>query len=162
MADVVLGSGAGRQVDSVAQLGEVLVQWLSDSNQLAQLRARTPDAVRRLKEDVMAPILKPLLDRVTALDAGENVSTEPVVPTGSLLLTVTPEEKRFVNEPKWRLALRTSDGMLVGELSAFGAVEDEAYAQINKDLTPQAKNNPPAPERAKNDPPKRPGNKLVN
>ena len=40
--------------------------------------------------------------------------------------------------------------------------EDQAFAQINKDLTPQAKNNPAAPERPKNDPPKRPGNKLVN
>ena len=40
--------------------------------------------------------------------------------------------------------------------------EDPAYAQINKDLTPAAKNNPVAPERAKNDPPKKPGNKLVN
>jgi ferredoxin len=40
--------------------------------------------------------------------------------------------------------------------------EDPAYAQINKDLAPQYHNNPPAPERAKNDPPKRPGNKLVN
>ncbi len=40
--------------------------------------------------------------------------------------------------------------------------EDQAYATINKELTPQAKNNPAAPERPKNDPPKRPGNKLVN
>jgi ferredoxin len=40
--------------------------------------------------------------------------------------------------------------------------EDPAYAQVNKDLTPAAKNNPAAPERAKNDPPKKPGNKLVN
>ena len=40
--------------------------------------------------------------------------------------------------------------------------EDTAYATINKDLTPEYKNNPAAPERAKNDPPKRPGNKLVN
>ena len=40
--------------------------------------------------------------------------------------------------------------------------EDQAYATINKDLTPSFKNNPAAPERAKNDPPKRPGNKLVN
>ena len=40
--------------------------------------------------------------------------------------------------------------------------EDPAYATINKDLTPQYKNNPAAPERPKNDPPKRPGNKLVN
>ena len=40
--------------------------------------------------------------------------------------------------------------------------EDKAYAAINKELTPSYKNNPPAPERPKNDPPKRPGNKLVN
>ena len=40
--------------------------------------------------------------------------------------------------------------------------EDLAYAQINKELTPAFKNNPPAPERPKNDPPKRPDNKLVN
>ena len=35
-------------------------------------------------------------------------------------------------------------------------------AAINKELTASYKGNPPAPERAKNDPPKRPGNKLVN
>ena len=40
--------------------------------------------------------------------------------------------------------------------------EDKAYAAVNKELTPQYKNNPPAPERPKNDPPKRHGNKLVN
>ena len=40
--------------------------------------------------------------------------------------------------------------------------EDPAYAKINKDLTPQCKDAPPASERPKNDPPKRPGNKLVN
>ena len=40
--------------------------------------------------------------------------------------------------------------------------EDKPYAAINTELTPQSKNNPPASERAKNDPPKRPGNKLVN
>ncbi len=40
--------------------------------------------------------------------------------------------------------------------------EDPTYAQINKELTPEFKNNPPAPERPKNDPPRRPGNKLVN
>ena len=40
--------------------------------------------------------------------------------------------------------------------------EDKPYAVINKDLSGQFKNNPPAAERAKNDPPKRPGNKLVN
>ena len=40
--------------------------------------------------------------------------------------------------------------------------EDPAYAKVNKDLTPQFKGNPAAPERPKNDPPKRPGNKLVN
>ena len=40
--------------------------------------------------------------------------------------------------------------------------EDKAYAAINKELTPTYKNNPPAPERPKNDPPRRPGNKLVN
>ena len=40
--------------------------------------------------------------------------------------------------------------------------EDKPYAAINKELTPTFKNNPAAPERPKNDPPKRPGNKLVN
>ncbi len=40
--------------------------------------------------------------------------------------------------------------------------EDPAYAAINKELTPASKNNPAAPERPKNDPPRRPGNKLVN
>ena len=40
--------------------------------------------------------------------------------------------------------------------------EDPGYAKINKDLTPSFKNNPPAAERPKSDPPKKPGNKLVN
>lgn len=40
--------------------------------------------------------------------------------------------------------------------------EDPAYAKINKDFTESFKSNPPAPERPKNDPPKKPGNKLVN
>ena len=40
--------------------------------------------------------------------------------------------------------------------------EDQAFAKINKDLAPQCKDAPPAPERPKNDPPKRPDNKLVN
>ena len=40
--------------------------------------------------------------------------------------------------------------------------EDPAYAKINKDLTPEFKGHPHAPERAKNDPPRRSTNKLVN
>ncbi len=40
--------------------------------------------------------------------------------------------------------------------------EDPAYAKINKELTAQFKNNPVAPERPKTDPPRKPGNKLVN
>lgn len=40
--------------------------------------------------------------------------------------------------------------------------EDPAFAKINKELTPQCKDAPAAPERSKNDPPKRPDNKLVN
>jgi len=40
--------------------------------------------------------------------------------------------------------------------------EDPEYAKINKDLTPAYKDNPAAPERPKNDPPRRPENKLVN
>ncbi len=40
--------------------------------------------------------------------------------------------------------------------------EDQEYAKVNKDLTPEFNQHPPAPERAKNDPPRRPDNKLVN
>lgn len=40
--------------------------------------------------------------------------------------------------------------------------EDQEYATINKDLTESYKNNPPASERPKNDPPRKSGNKLVN
>ena len=49
-------------------------------------------------------------------------------------------------------------------VGAIVASEDEApeWAKINKDLSPQYKTNPPAPERSKNDPPKKPGNKLIN
>jgi ferredoxin len=49
-------------------------------------------------------------------------------------------------------------------IAAIVASEDEdpAYAKINKELTPDFKNNPPSSERPKNDPPRKPGNKLVN
>jgi ferredoxin len=49
-------------------------------------------------------------------------------------------------------------------VGAIVASEDESpeWAKINKELAPQYKSNPPAPERAKNDPPKKPGNKLIN
>ncbi|MFZ5802703.1 MAG: DUF362 domain-containing protein [Candidatus Omnitrophota bacterium] len=39
---------------------------------------------------------------------------------------------------------------------------DAAYAKINAELSPQFKDNPKVTERAKNDPPKKAGNKLVN
>lgn len=38
---------------------------------------------------------------------------------------------------------------------------DPAYAKINADLSPEFKANPKVPERAKNDPPRRADNKLV-
>ena len=41
------------------------------------------------------------------------------------------------------------------------ADEDAAYAKVNAELAPTFKQNPKVPERAKNDPPKKPGNKLV-
>lgn len=40
--------------------------------------------------------------------------------------------------------------------------DDPAYAKINAELAPSFKNNSPVPVRPKNDPPKKPGNKLVN
>ncbi len=44
-----------------------------------------------------------------------------------------------------------------------GSVDDDpAYAKINAELTPSFKQNPKVEERPKNDPPKKPGNKLVN
>jgi ferredoxin--NADP+ reductase len=39
---------------------------------------------------------------------------------------------------------------------------DPAYAKINAELAPTFKNNPPATTRPANDPPRKPGNKLVN
>ncbi|MBI1882798.1 MAG: 4Fe-4S binding protein [Chlamydiae bacterium] len=39
--------------------------------------------------------------------------------------------------------------------------QDPTWANINKELTPSFKGNPPATERPRNDPPKRPDNKLV-
>lgn len=39
--------------------------------------------------------------------------------------------------------------------------KDPAYAKINAELTPTFINNPAVPERPKNDPPKKPTNKLV-
>ena len=39
---------------------------------------------------------------------------------------------------------------------------DPAYAKINAELAPTFKNNPAAPVRPANDPPRKPGNKLVN
>ena len=42
--------------------------------------------------------------------------------------------------------------------------EDESpeWAAINRELAPEFSKNPPAPERPRNDPPKRPGNTIVN
>jgi len=39
--------------------------------------------------------------------------------------------------------------------------KDPDYAKVNADLTPSFKNNPKVEERPKNDPPKKPSNKLV-
>ena len=39
--------------------------------------------------------------------------------------------------------------------------KDPAYAKINAELSPKFLNNPAVPERPKNDPPKKPTNKLV-
>jgi ferredoxin len=41
------------------------------------------------------------------------------------------------------------------------ADEDPEYTKINADLTPSFKENPKVEERSKTDPPKKPGNKLV-
>ena len=41
------------------------------------------------------------------------------------------------------------------------ADEDQAYTKINAELTPSFKNNPKVTERSKTDPPRKPGNKLV-
>ncbi len=38
--------------------------------------------------------------------------------------------------------------------------DDPAYAKINAELAATYKNNPKVPERPRNDPPKKPGNKL--
>jgi ferredoxin len=48
-------------------------------------------------------------------------------------------------------------------INAIVASVDEApeYAKINADLTPTFKENPKVEERSKTDPPKKPGNKLV-
>ena len=40
--------------------------------------------------------------------------------------------------------------------------QDPAYAQINAELSPQYKENPKVAERPRNDPPRKPGNQLVN
>ena len=39
--------------------------------------------------------------------------------------------------------------------------QDPEYAKINSELTPSFINNPKVPERPRNDPPKKPGNKLT-
>ena len=48
-------------------------------------------------------------------------------------------------------------------INAIVASVDEApeYAKINTDLTPEFKTHPKVPERSKTDPPRKPGNKLV-
>jgi ferredoxin len=48
-------------------------------------------------------------------------------------------------------------------INAIVASTDEApdYAKINADLTPTFKENPKVEERSKSDPPRKPGNKLV-
>ena len=38
---------------------------------------------------------------------------------------------------------------------------DPAYAKINAELAPEFSKNPKVPERSKDDPPRKPGNKLV-
>lgn len=48
-------------------------------------------------------------------------------------------------------------GAIVGN-----ADEDPKAAKINAELAPSFKNNPPVQQRPKNDPPRRPDNKLVN
>lgn len=40
--------------------------------------------------------------------------------------------------------------------------QDPEYAKINAELSPQFKENPKAEERPRNDPPRKPGNQLVN
>ncbi len=40
--------------------------------------------------------------------------------------------------------------------------QDPEYAKINAELSPQYKENPKVEERPRNDPPKKPGNQLVN
>ncbi|MCK5548504.1 MAG: ferredoxin family protein [Thermoplasmata archaeon] len=39
--------------------------------------------------------------------------------------------------------------------------DDPEWAKINAELTPKFKGNPPGPTRAADDPPRKPGNKLV-
>ena len=48
-------------------------------------------------------------------------------------------------------------------INAIVATVDESpeWAKINAELTPSYKNNPKVPERSKSDPPRKPGNKLV-
>ena len=48
-------------------------------------------------------------------------------------------------------------------INAIVATADESpeWAKINAELTPSFKNNPKVPERPKNEPPHKPGNKLV-
>lgn len=40
--------------------------------------------------------------------------------------------------------------------------QDPAYAKINADLSPEYKEHPKVVERPRNDPPRKPGNQLVN
>ncbi|OGW86852.1 MAG: hypothetical protein A3C35_07700 [Omnitrophica bacterium RIFCSPHIGHO2_02_FULL_46_11] len=48
-------------------------------------------------------------------------------------------------------------------INAIVASVDEApeYAKVNAELTPEFKTHPKIPERSKTDPPRKPGNKLV-
>ena len=56
-------------------------------------------------------------------------------------------------------------GACLPECPIAAIVESEDYspewAKVNADLSPQFKENPKVPERPKNDPPRKPGNKLV-
>lgn len=42
------------------------------------------------------------------------------------------------------------------------ADEDPTWAAINAELAPEFNQNPPVPERPRNDPPRKPGNVIVN
>jgi ferredoxin len=49
-------------------------------------------------------------------------------------------------------------------IGAIVETEDDspAWAEINRELTPEFMQNPPVPERPRNDPPRKPGHEIVN